>query len=458
MAANIVKLRALYESRCRETNGRARFVQEMREGLGLANRHGSDNKDIAGNKKLGERSIRPEDFSIRELAEGLLGNAWRMMFDDSQRGLLAKATMARSLVESGAPNDRAALFGQGGAALLESTGFGIDPSAFLNINTFTSVVGGLIEVKILESFQNPQLIADRLAPAEPTKLNGQKVIGIQSIGDKGKKRLPGESHTRAQFGERWVQTPETRENALAVDVLKEAVYFDLTGDILNMASSVGDELAYRKELEVIDSVIGVTNNFNYNGTAYNTYQTSRTLGYLNDFSNPMLDFTSFQADILQFMRTEDPHTGKRILIQPNVILVNPAKIVTANLILNASTIERRTGAGATTPQTTSNPLIAAGGSANPYGGQFEIVTSPLLEVRCLAADGLNLAQNVADEYWWMMQAGKSFKYMQNYPLTISQAAPNQYEMLDKGIVASYFANERGIPAIVSPWHVVRNKN
>jgi hypothetical protein len=158
------------------------------------------------------------------------------------------------------------------------------------------------------------------------------------------------------------------------------------------------------------------------------------------------------------MRTEDPHTGKRILIQPNVILVNPAKIVTANLILNASTIERRTGAGASTPQTTSNPLLASGGSANPYGGQFEIITSPLLEVRCLAADGLNLNQANADEYWWMMQAGKSFKYMQNYPLTISQAAPNQYEMLDKGIVASYFANERGIPAIVSPWHVVRNKN
>jgi hypothetical protein len=445
MGVNILKMRALYESRCRESGGRQRFVTEMRQGLGLSNAQGSDYKDNANNKRLGDRTWKPEDFSLRELAEGLLGSAWRIMFDDSQRGTLAKMTAARSLVEQG-------------AGLMESTGFGLDPTAFLNINTFTSVVGGLIEVKILESFQNPQLIADTLAPAEPTKLNGQKIIGLQSMGDLARKRLPGESHTRAQFGERWVQTPETRENALAVDVLKEAVFFDLTSDVLNMASSVGDALAYRKELEVIDSVIGVTNNFNYNGTAYNTYQTSKTLGYLNDISNPMTDWTSFQAYVLQFMRVEDPHTGKRIMIQPNTILVLPAKIATANMILNATAIERRTGAGATTPQTTSNPLFAAQGAANPYGGQFQIVTSPLLEVRALAADGLNLAQNVADEYWWMMQSGKSFKYMQNYPLTISQAAPNQYEMLDKGIVASYFANERGIPAIVSPWHVLRNKN
>jgi hypothetical protein len=445
MGVNILKMRALYESRCKESGGRQRFVTEMRQGLGLSNAQGSDYKDNANNKRLGERTWKPEDFSLRELAEGLLGSAWRIMFDDSQRGTLAKMTAARSLVEQG-------------AGLMESTGFGLDPTAFLNINTFTSVVGGLIEVKILESFQNPQLIADTLAPAEPTKLNGQKIIGLQSMGDLARKRLPGESHTRAQFGERWVQTPETRENALAVDVLKEAVFFDLTSDVLNMASSVGDALAYRKELEVIDSVIGVTNNFNYNGTAYNTYQTSKTLGYLNDISNPMTDWTSFQADVLQFMRVEDPHTGKRIMIQPNTILVLPAKIATANMILNATAIERRTGAGASTPQTTSNPLFAAQGAANPYGGQFQIVTSPLLEVRALAADGLNLAQNVADEYWWMMQSGKSFKYMQNYPLTISQAAPNQYEMLDKGIVASYFANERGIPAIVSPWHVLRNKN
>lgn len=453
MSVNILKVKSLFESRANQSGGRTRFVEEIRHQLGLSDKNGSDYRDIAGNRKIGNRSLRAEDFSVRELAESLLGDSFRVMFDDSQKGTLARMTAARSLVEAGHPNDR--------KALLESTGFALDPTAFLNINTFTALVGGLIEVKILEAFQNPDLIADKLAPAEPTKLNGQKMIGIQSIGDAARKRAPNETHPRVQFGERWIETPETRENALAMDVSKESVFFDLTGDILNTASKIGEAIAYRKELEVLSLIIGGTNNFKYNGTAYNTYQTSKTLGYLNDISNPLLDWTSLQTDVLQFMRTEDPHTNKRILIRPNTILVNPAKLATANLILGATSIERRTGAGSSPAQTTSNPLNVALGAANPFGGQFQVLTSPLLEQMCLASaaeGGLALNQATTDEYWWMMESGKSFKYMQNYPLSVTQAAPNQYEMLDRGIVASYFANERGIPAVISPWHVLRNKN
>jgi len=57
-----------------------------------------------------------------------------------------------------------------------------------------------------------------------------------------------------------------------------------------------------------------------------------------------------------------------------------------------------------------------------------------------------------------MEAGKSCKDRQIFPLTVTQAAPNQYEMLDRGIVATYFANERGIPSVWSPWHTVKNNN
>ena len=430
------KVRSHFESRTSEAGGHKQFGIDIRHNLGLCDAQGNDYRDNAGNKRLGERSLTAEQFSIQEAAEGIVGRDWRNVFSP-QGGTMAKT-------------------------LLESSGVGIDPTAFLNINAFTSVVGGLIEVKILEAFQNPDLIADKLCPAMPTKLNGQKVIGIQGIGDRGRKRLPGEAHTRAQFGERYVTTPETRENALAVDVLKEAVFFDLTGDVLNMASSVGLELAYRKELEVLSLVIGGTNSFNYNGTAYNTYQTSVTLGYTNSISNDLLDWESLQTDILQFMRTLDPHTGKRILIRPDTILVNPAKLATANLILGAQSVERRTGSGATTPQTTSNPLNVGVGGANPYGSsQFQVLTSPLLEQMCLAAvvdGGLALSQANTNKYWWMMEAGKSFKYMQNFPLSVTQAPPNQYQMIDTGTVATYFASERGIPAVMSPWHVVQNTN
>jgi hypothetical protein len=44
------------------------------------------------------------------------------------------------------------------------------------------------------------------------------------------------------------------------------------------------------------------------------------------------------------------------------------------------------------------------------------------------------------------------------PLSITQAPANSYEMLDRGIIATWFANERGMPAVWSPWHVVLNTN
>jgi hypothetical protein len=444
---NSMRVRSLYESRTRESGGRKRFVEEIRHNLGLSDANGNDHRDLAGNKKLGERSIRPEQFSLRELAEAIIGPSWRVICDDSHRSQFAAIQRARSLAEAAGTTN----------SLMESTGVGLDPTAFLNINAFSSVVGGLIEVKILEAFQNPELIADSLAPAERTRLNGQKVIGLNPIGDSAKKRLPGETHTRVQFGERYVTTPETRENALAIDVNKETVFFDLTGDVLNMATSVGEALAYRKELEVINTVIGGVNTFNWNGAAYNTFQTSKTLGFTNSITNQLIDWESLQTDLLQFSRQEDPDTAKRILIRPNTILVNPAKLVTANLIVGANAMERRTAPGAT--QATAVALSVAQGAPNPYSGQFNIVTSPLLEQQCLATvanGGLALSLSDANNTWWMMESGKAFRYMQNYPLTVTQAAPNQYEMLDRGILASYFANERGIPAVISPWHIIKN--
>lgn len=441
---NMFKVQELYESRTAPGGGgRMRFINEIRHGLGLCDENGNDYKDRAGNRILKEAKFRPEQFSLAELAEGICGRQWKQIFDPAQGELFAKASIARSLLEQAEPGDR--------QALMENTGFGIDPSAFLNINAYTILTGGLIEVKILEAFQNPTFIGDKLMPSEATKLNGQKIIGINPLGDVSQRRAPGEPHPRTQFGERWIQTPETRENALAIDILKEAVFFDLTGDILRNASALGEQLAYRKELEIIDTIIGVTNTFNWKGTAYNTY--ANNLGYDNALTgNDLQDWTNIQTAWLKFSRFTDPDTAKRILINPGTILVSPGKLATANLILNAVSTQRRTGAGSSPAQTTSNPLNVSDTNGNPYSGMFDVLTSPLLEQQ-LVASGLTMDQSTST--WFMMEKGKSFKYMQNYPLQVQQASAQSYNMLDRGILASYFAHERGIASVWSPWHTMK---
>ena len=441
---NITKVKTLFESNGNSPAGRMKSVTELRNLLGLCDESGNNYRDHARNRRLGERSIRAEDFSLQELAESICGPSWRQLFDPAHGEDFSRMAMQRSFVESAYPGDQRALF--------ENTGFGIDPSAFMNINAYSILTGGLIEVKILEAFQNPTFIGDKMMPSEATKLNGQKVIGINPIGDVSQRRAPGEPHPRTQFGERWIQTPETRENALAIDILKEAVFFDLTGDLLHNASALGEQLAYRKELEIIDTIIGVNNPFRWKGpTTSNTYVSSSALGFDNLVTgNDLTDWLNVQAAWLKFSRFTDPDTTKRILINPNTILVSPGKLATANLILNAVSTQRRT-AGSDT-QATAATLNISDTNSNPYSGMFNVLTSPLVEQQLMLS---GLTANESTSTWFMMESGKSFKYMQNYPLQVQQASAQSYNMLDRGILATYFASERGIASVWSPWHTMK---
>jgi hypothetical protein len=84
---NPIKLRDLYESRTKETNGRWRFLTEMRQGLGLCDKDGNDNRDFAGNLTLKDRVLRPENFSLQELAESIIGPSWRQLFNPDSRAM-----------------------------------------------------------------------------------------------------------------------------------------------------------------------------------------------------------------------------------------------------------------------------------------------------------------------------------------------------------------------------------
>jgi hypothetical protein len=450
MSINKFVLRDAYES-CSRSGGKGvqSFVTQMRHGLGLCDANGNDHKDANGNRKLDpNRQLFADNFSLREVAESILGSEGLAMLDPINGETYAKYVRAKNHITAASGGNQNAIF--------ESTGIGLDPSAFININAYSILTGGLIEVKMLEGFNNPSFIGDQLMKTIPTKLNGQKIIGLNPIGDRAARRQPGQPHPRTQFGERWIQTPELRENALAIDVTKEAVFYDLTGDILSNAMSIGEELGYRKELEQLQMFSGVSNAFNWKGTAYNTYVAAagNTLGYAGNLvvsdANPLYDWTSIQTAYLAFSRFTDPDTGKRILVNPTTLVVCPGKLATANLILDSLTTQFRTGGA----QSSANPLYVNSGAGNPVSnfGSYKVLTSPLLEQE-LVTGGYTTAQATAT--WFLTDTTKAFAYMQAFPLTIQQAAPASYSMVDNGLVASYFGAEKGIPAVLSPWHTAK---
>jgi len=399
------------------------------------------------------RRLDPHEISLRGLAESVLGENW-----DRQMGKVRAWLQLRELFESDPTNE--------GRTVLEDDGAGaIMPSAFANINAFTAVASGLLEVGILEAYESPEFIADQLAPVEPSKqFEGRKTIGAARLGDVAEERLPGMPTKRVQFGERWLTQPRTVENSLACELTQEAVYLDLTGgQVTEHANSVGDWLAYRKELRVIDSFIGTGQEsgapgyniylFNYKGTSYNPFAAAGAL-YDNDITsgNELLYRANIQAAEIKFRDMVDPETATRIRVTPNTMLVNREKFYVAEDLFTADKVEFRDSPGAT-----------SGDKATRYGnnalkGKYRVLESPLVFERCDAADGLNLSTAASGTIWWLFESGtRTHSYIQNWPLRTQTAAPNQVDMIDRGLVLFVKADERGIPMWKDPRRVVRNK-
>lgn len=430
-------VRDLYESM-----GPAKFVRHLYHQFGLSDLSGRRHRDEAGNPTLKNPKdstgaelprLRTEGVSIKDLAESIIGENWYDKFNPD--------TTRRVMLE------------ESGRSLLEAGTGPIVATDFIDINAWTIAVTGLLEVTLLEAWQNPEYISDELMPPEPTRtFGGKKVIGTGRVGDVAEPRKPGMPTKRVQFGERWIQTPETLENALSIEVTQEAIYLDLTGEISRQANEIGDWLRWRKEIRCIDAFIGVTNTYSYNGTSYNTYLSN---GFYNNSltGQELLHWTQWQQVLLTFRDMLDPTTNTRVLIKPNTILVNLEKLATANAIFGADTrVQYRDAPGSTTnPQNIRD-------FRNPYAGEVKILTSPLVYQRCTDASGLNLSASNAGKYWWAFESGKQgpFRYMQNWPLRFQTASPNNIDMVDRGIVAFYKADERGVPAVFEPRKIVQN--
>ena len=132
-----------------ESKGPAGFTRLVYQSLGLIDQHGRRRYDRARNPLLHEvkdttgaavERLRPEEFSLRDLAESVLGEGWvEQLNPDAMR--------RAELVERRQP-------------ILEAGTGAVMASAFANINAFTAVVSGLLEIKVMEGWQLPEFIAE----------------------------------------------------------------------------------------------------------------------------------------------------------------------------------------------------------------------------------------------------------------------------------------------------------
>lgn len=351
--------------------------------------------------------LKAEDFSLRDLAESLVpdGRHWVRMLDPRSSGSV-------SIMEAGE---------------------GVDMSAFLN------VTGQVIHAKILESYQQEAFVVSRLVQHIPTRLDGEKIPGVGRIADDVDEIGPGMPYPNLGFGEDYIETPSTAKHGFIVPVTKEAIFFDRTNLVLSRAAEVGEVLGLNKEKRLIDLAVGITNNYKSNGTSYDSYSTSGA--WVNELaSNELIDWTNVDAAEQLFAEMSDPTTGEPILVNGTTVLVMPAYRHAAHRVFNAAEITY-TGSGSSTATTAANPL-----------GNYRVEESRLAYRRIV---GSGVAAEDAKKWWFVGDFRKAFAYMENWPITVTQAPINSEADFSNDIVLRFKASERGAAAVLNPRYVVK---
>jgi hypothetical protein len=305
---------------------------------------------------------------------------------------------------------------------------------------------------LLDRYKDRSFIGEKLVTTVPTEFNGEKIPGINRIGDEAESIGEGKAYPTASFSESWIQTPQTTKRGMIVQVTLETVFFDRTGLVLENAGEVGYWMGVNKEKRILDHILGLTNSYNFLGTAYNTYQSSSP--WINvQAANQLIDFVSINTALLLFDRMTDPFTGEPIAVMADTMVVPSALHPTAMALQRATEVWAAPGLTTDTPTTaggtwsTHAPNPAR--NPSPFGGkvpvsQFEVLSSPLVFARDSSATS-----------WFIGDFKRAFMYMENWPIQVIQAPPGNEAEFTEDVVARFKVTERGTVAVRDPRYVAK---
>lgn len=314
-------------------------------------------------------------------------------------------------------------------AALEAAG-AVDMAAFSHINN------QLYITRVLEKWNNPDLLWPKLTTTIPTTFNGERLPGISVAADEIETVNEGEEYGQTGVNESWIDTPAIPKKGTTIKVTKEAIFHDRTGVLLMRCDSIGDAMALNFEKRVLDVVFGIVNNYRRNNTSTNTYLTSGA--YVNVIaSNPLKDFRAIDAFVQMFEDMTDPDTGEPIVVPMNTLIV-PTALMTTALRLQSATQVRVGSGDAFAADPTDNAEIFTD-SRQPVRTPFEVLSSPYVKAR-----------SGSSSTYFGGDPKRAFAVMENWPMQVIPAPPNSEAEWSRDIVAQYKATHKAQPAVLEP--------
>lgn len=364
---------------------------------------------------LRSKQLRPDQFSIRDLFERCVPNG-------------------RELAESF--NPRYSHTQHSSRAWYEAAG------AVMS-SDFSNITGQIVYSALMEPLTDEAFPFQKLIPAQPTPFDGEKIAGIAKLGDVSEVVAEGKNYPRVGTSEDYIETPATTKRGLIVPVTKEAIFFDRTGRLLSECSQVGETLMLIKEKRAIDCLIDenrTTHRYKWRGVTFASYQAATP--WINvKTSNALVDWTDIDLAEQVLNELTDPNTGEPVMVEATHIIVTKENEAAAMRIMNATATVLHSGGYAT-----SGNLVETRGD-NRWRNKYQVLSTRMLKTRA-----------ATDTDWWLGAPARYAKYMENWPITVTQAPPNSSEDFNADVVNQYKASERGEYAVVQPRVMVESRS
>lgn len=365
--------------------------------------------------KSGE--VKPNEFSIRDLACHLIEAGGESIGYDGLRALEGRSDSMRLLESSGA----------------------------ISTSAFRLVSQRIVDGAVIEGARLPDTVLSQVLPV---------IEGRKRRNDFTSPTVPLEQGKNARdiqeaeeypilgiYGER-VRNLPVRKKGFQLPITREAVLEDDTGALLQAARDAGAALARLKEDLICDMVAGLTPNSVIEQRVGDTAEVTSALfltsgRWVNSHTNALADWTDLDDATNLLIANTIPATGGPAVLLQRHILVPEQRRALAYRILNA--IETRSG---------SSNVVVAG---NPYSGAngapgVTLLVSPHLYARQIAA-GVSQANAVGT--WYFGDLTQAFRYYQLWPIEVNEdTTPAQRYTHD--IWVRFTISECGIPVCVQP--------
>ena len=349
------------------------------------------------------KQVDPARISLRRLAESFLGgDNW---YDNLRRH-------------------------KAGVRITEgASGEAVDASAF------TLITGQLLVNEIRDKYQLQSIMTDKLATTIPV-VNGN--LGVQKVPyqsdvvfDPATDNIveEGMPYPQTTFAGQFIQYPGIKKVGKVCAVTAEAIYSDLTTQILDSARSVGTYVSLIKMYDILRLMLGLSNTYNFNGTVYNSFQTAAP--WINKKTGfALTDWSSVNELLTLSYNILDPVTGQPVEINPTSMFVMPNVVMQAKVILNATTVSKGSFS-------TSNVNQIRGESDNPLPN-MDLLTSQYA-YKLLVDSGLTASQ--ANGYILIGDFKSALVVRQAKPLTVVEAPPLNPLDFHQDIVLAVKASE-----------------